>query len=338
MFRQPVSMFFNQESVMNRLTFTLLIASFTCLHSAKAQDSPATADIKATAEINKLIDDLENGKFLDRKKATDRLIKIGAPAVPAVAKGAESKVVEVRGRSMEILKELFNGKDATAKKAATAALQKIAAGKNELNAIRAKQILRPVGAANVPRNNQVGIRVAVGRMKVLTREINGVKHIDAEEKGTKYKIVHDPKKSITVEITKKDANGKPATKKYEAKDLADLKNKHPEAYKAFDRYSKPINMGRINIGFGAVRPAVVRQRALPIGVKAADLDKVNKQLEDLIKRLGDAAAKGKIDDVKKITEELKQVQESVKKIRADADKGIEGRMRKSLEARGLKIP
>jgi hypothetical protein len=324
---------------MNRLTFIVLFATFACLQPAKAQDSPVAP--KATdAEIQKLVGDLETGKFLDRKKATERLIAIGAPAVPAVAKGAESKVVEVRGRSMEILKELYNGKDAAAKKAATEALQKIADGKNELNSIRAKQILRPVAPANVPNRNPFGARVVanvVGNgMKVSTREINGVKHIDAEEGGKKYKIVYDPKKSITVEITTKDAKGKPQTKKYEAKDLADLKKKHAEAYKAYLRYSKPINIGRINIGFGAA-PAV-RQRALPIGVKAEDLDKVNKELEGLIKRLGAATEKGKIDDIKKIADELKKVQAQVKKIRADADKGIEGRMRKSFEARGIKIP
>jgi hypothetical protein len=330
---------------MKQLILSLLIVSIACLQTAQAQESPATTEVKpgdvkvsaeTKAEIEKLIDNLQNGKFLDRKKATERLIAIGAAAVPAVEKSTESTVVEVRGRSMEILKEMYNGKDAAAKKAATDALKKISEGTNELIAIRAKQILRPVGPANPNvRNNPFGAVIVRRAMRVNTRTVNGVKQIDAEENGVKTKIVYDPKNKITVEITTKDAKGKETTKKYEAKDLDELKKKHPEAHKAYQKYSKPINVVRLNI---AVAPGVNRVRILPIGVHPEDLDKVNKQLEGLIKRLGDASEKGKFDDVKKITEELKKVREAVKQIRADADKGIEGQFRKNMEARGQKIP
>jgi hypothetical protein len=332
---------------MKRFILTLLIISIATLQSAQAQETKNTTEVKSTdvkvsaetkAEIEKLINDLQTGKFLDRKKATEGLIKLGAAAVPAVSKAVTSEVVEVRGRSMEILKEIYNGKDAAAKKAAKDALTKISEGDNELIAIRAKQILRPVGPANPNvRANQFGAVIAGRGMKVSTRTVNGVKHIDAEENGTKYKMVYDPKNKITVEITTKDAKGKETTKKFQAKNLDELKKKHPEAHKAYERYSKPLNVARINIAIGP-GGVVNRARVLPIGVHPEDLDKVNKQLEGLIKRLGEATAKNKFEDVKKITEELIKVQATVKKIRADADKGIEGRFRKTMEARGQKIP
>ena len=326
---------------------TLLIAGVACLQTARSQDAPATTEVKPTdievseetkAEIAQLIKHLESGKFADRKKATDRLIAIGAPAVPAVAKSAESEVVEVRGRSMEILKGMYNGSDAAAKKAATDALTKISEGDNELNAVRAKQILIPAIDPNARVNQFGGIVVNQG-VKISTRTVNGVKNVEAEENGTTYKIEHDPNKGIKVEITKKDAKGMAETKKYEAKTPEDLKMNHPEAYMAFLRFANPANAGRLNIAIGAVPGGVIRpaQAQLPLGVDPGDLDKVNKQLEDLIKRLGDATEKANIEDVKKITEELGKVRESLKKIRADADNGIEGRMRRSLEAQGAQL-
>ena len=66
---------------------------------------------------------------------------------------------------------------------------------------------------------------------------NGVREIKATEGDKSVKIEDDPAKGIKIESTDK-VNGKEVTKKYEAKNVDELKKKQPEGYKIYKEYGE----------------------------------------------------------------------------------------------------
>jgi hypothetical protein len=72
--------------------------------TARAGDSPP---VKVDAEkINKLIEQLSSGKFIERTKASKELDAIGVPALEALRKAAQSDVPEVSKRATELIKKI----------------------------------------------------------------------------------------------------------------------------------------------------------------------------------------------------------------------------------------
>lgn len=111
---------------------------------------------------------------------------------------------------------------------------------------------------------------AGGNITVTSRTVNGKRQIDINENGKKMQIHDTNGKDIVVKI-EETVNGQQKTVEYKAKDFNELKKKHPNAAKVYERYAKPRINGVGNIRFGNGLPAVQRlqrpQRRVRRGAK-----------------------------------------------------------------------
>ncbi len=173
---------------------------------------------------------------------------------------------------------------------------------------------------------------------------DGVTTIKVTEKdGNKVTIVDDPDNGITVKMTKrygpenadkleksmpglymhlksipKTANKAKievhvdVTKDYEADDKEDLKNKHPEVFKVYEKYTKGGGGGAFRLGRGRImRPIEIRP--LDIEMKIDDL---KKEIEK------------KIDEAQKLRMEIPEV--------GGLDRGLEKKKEKKEEKKEKK--
>ncbi len=163
--------------------------------------------------------------------------------------------------------------------AVRAALTKLAESKNDVASSRAAKLLaKAADPQNKPRrrvggpirlggNAQIQIQVqAVGGQgvrKIQIKNVNGVKDITVEEGGKKIAIKESPKDGIKVQVTEKNKDGKEETKKYEAKNADELKKKHPEAHKLYEKYSNNKGFQIKGIGIGGAVP--IRPPRIQIG-------------------------------------------------------------------------
>ena len=127
--------------------------------------------------------------------------------------------------------------------AAKTAIKKLSESDHQPISRLAKEVLEPKpqpvpqqGIQFGPAQIQVQFQVGGGQ-RVQVKSVNGVKDIEAHENGRTVKIHDDPKQGITVEVTEKK-DGKDVTKKYQAKDAAELKKKHPAAHKLYEKYDQ----------------------------------------------------------------------------------------------------
>jgi len=332
----------------------LLLMPWSIPSLATAEDPP-TADIKPgdtgvdNAALQDLVKQLDAKKKDDREAAAAKLQQVGAAAIPALADGALGGKRETILRAIEILKGHAQGADAAAKQAAIDALNKVANGKSPIAAKRAKEALQGVGAGgNLQFGGGVGrgfggggfggfgqfgpggagtgegkgqfqihLESADGRSpKLYKMRCNGdVRDIEVEDKGRTIKIHHDPKQGIVVEITEiKD--GQPVTRKVEAKDLADLKEKDADAAKDFEQWSKPPN--GFQFGFGGGGGAFPGfPGGIPGGAQGGDL---RQALEAQIKQAEGQLEALKKDDAIPLPEkkiQIDQLQAGLKQIRTN---------------------
>jgi hypothetical protein len=311
----------------------------------EAKDKPA-GNVASAEEIADLIRQLDADQFSQREAATKRLTDIGKPAVPAVSKAAVEGSLEVTGRSIDILKNLYESSDEAAKAAAEKALQELADGDHRAAARRAKEILKPEQAAGQRfpgggiimgrANIQIQVGRAVNGKKISVKTINGVKTIEAEEKDKKIKIVDDPKQGIKMEITTKK-DGKEQTEKIEAKNADELKKKNEKAYELYKEYSKQqggIAVAQFQFNQGNLRrkavaiPAQARVKRKQVDMAATMLKGMATQItrltgEDQLKD----ASKESIAELKKRLDEVKnQIAELEERIDArdkEAEKGAQ---------------
>ncbi|MCA9070080.1 MAG: hypothetical protein KDA84_14205, partial [Planctomycetaceae bacterium] len=223
----------------------------------------------AEDDVNQLIKQLESQNFLDREQASGKLQKMGKPAIPALKNAAAEGDLETKVRAIGVLKNLTESEDKPTGEAAKSALEELAKSEDAAIARRAKNALAPKPqppqpGLPLPARVAPGIRIAGNvviqnnAQRINVRTVNGVKTIEVTEGQREVKIIEDPQKGITVEITEQK-NGKTATEKFEAKDADDLKKKHPKAYEDYKKYSDQGNGIRLRFG---------RAAALPIGGRA----------------------------------------------------------------------
>ena len=303
--------------------------------NSAAATNPATGAEQSKedgAELARLIRQLDSDRFADRQRASDELARRGARAIPALEKAALGESREATTRSIDLLKRHFREGSPDAKAAAKAALEKIQAGDNNVASRAAKEALepepakRPPGAPLVrgfaPAQIQIRMRAAPGNgQRIQVRIANGVKTTEVQEQGKKITIQDDPNNGIKVEITEKK-NGKDVTKKYSAKNKDELKKKHPEAYKVYQKY----NQGR-----GGIRVRAVQIGGLPLRIPAARLvparrleprnqiadrlDKVGKQLEEARQSIKKIADKSDSADGEALRKSLKQIEDAAKELK-----------------------
>ncbi len=334
-------------SLVLTLTFCSLVIAQDEKPKVEAQSDVAQAKAASAEEIDKLMEQLDANRFSERQAAQQRLAEIGKAALPAIEKGTQHVSREVAVRSLDILKGLFQGGDDATKAAAKETLERLAKNNDGTLAKRAGEILSPPKPApQVPPGivpgriggAQIQIQVvggAGGNIKRSMKDVNGVKEIEAEENGKKVKITDDPAKGIKLEVTE-TKDGKETTQKYEAKDAAELKAKHPEAHKLYEEYSKQPAGIQIR-GFavpgvlppGALPPGFPALPGAPGGVKIPrikilrpdDLEAAKNNADSALKELDSALktlkeAKSDNDELKKAQEQLEAAKKQVEELKA----------------------
>ncbi|MFP6668910.1 MAG: hypothetical protein VB876_16480 [Pirellulales bacterium] len=246
---------------------------------AAAEDAVEGERPAEPQQIAELIKQLNDDRFAARQDATRKLTQLGKDAIEPLAEAAQGDELEVTTRAFSIFEKLINQGDAKTSAAVRAALTKLAESKNDVASSRAAKLLaKAADPQNKPRrrvggpiriggNAQIQIRVqAVGGQgvrKIQIKNVNGVKDITVEEGGKKIAIKESPKDGIKVQVTEKNKDGKEETKKYEAKNADELKKKHPEAHKLYEKYSNNKGFQIKGIGIGGVVP--IRPPRIQIG-------------------------------------------------------------------------
>jgi hypothetical protein len=306
-----------------------------------AKPEAGEAKAEAAADIDKLMEQLDANRFSERQAAQQKLQEAGKAAVPALEKGTQHVSREVAVRSWEVLKNHFQGSDDANKAAAKEALERLANNNDSALAKRAGEVLAPPkpqpqfpqGVPGRIGNAQIQIQVVggAGNKRVSVKDVNGVKEIEAEENGKKIKINDDPANGIQMEVTEKK-DGKETTQKYEAKDAAELKTKHPEAHKLYEEYSKQPGGIRLQVGgfpggvvppgFPGIPGAPARARLprmkilRPDELEAAksNADSALKELDSALSTLKDAKSGG--EELKKALEQLEVAKKQVEELKA----------------------
>jgi len=236
----------------------LLASPWTASISWAGDEDPAAAATYSDARIDELCGRLGAADFNTREMATKELLAGGSAVIDKVAAAAETDSLEVVIRCLAILKELYQKPDEQTRVAAAAALQKLSASRRRSTARRAAEVLNPPeiasatsrqiqlrrlnapGGAAAVRMFQVGNVVAAGNgvMSVRITNNNGSVRVTAVEKGRTVVITHQNETNITVCVTHQPSAGELAgkTSVHPARNPAELKEKHPEAYKLYEQY------------------------------------------------------------------------------------------------------
>jgi len=218
--------------------------------SVKGVEPPSAAG--AATEVDRLVAELDAPRFSERQAASEKLAALGAPALAALEKAAKEESLEVTTRAIELLKKLLDAPEASTQADARQALQRLAKG-DRPNASRLAQDVLKVkeqedGAkaqqaaqfANRQVFGPIQIAPGINAQRVGVQHNNGGREINIEEGDRKIKINDGKGQPIKIEITTK-TNGKDSTEKYEAKDVDELKKKHPETYKFYKGWENQGN-------------------------------------------------------------------------------------------------
>lgn len=330
-----------------------------------AQEATPETKPAAVAEDNKIADlvkQLDAEDFAARQEASKQLEALGEKAVPALEKATASESSEVSMRSFDILRGHFEKGTAGVKDSAKQALERIAKADQGLASKRAGEILNPPAQSApatpvrpgfgraVPLPAGGGIRIAGARVMIAGAAAgggvetkikieDGVKTTEVKDKDRQVKIVDDPDKGLTLEVTE-TKDGKETTQKYEAKNADELKTKHAEAHKIYEQYGAKGAEIKIG-GFGLVpgiAPAVPLPIApapraipalpapIPVPVEPAPvpakkslegLDQLEKAIQDMEANLKEAAKQsGDNEQLKKAQDRLDEVRKQLEKLRS----------------------
>jgi hypothetical protein len=219
--------------------------------------TPSTAPLSAE-DILELCDRLGAADYAVREEATQQLISEGRAVIDSVAATADADNLEVAVRCLRILKELYDRPNEETKQAARSALETLSKSRHRAAARRAAFILNPpevilprgrqgklwrvnakprMGAINAARAEVVG-----GGSRIQITNRNGDVTIDAEEGGRKVTISHHLEEDIVIRVREPPAVGEKQgkTSEYRARDAGELKDKHPEAHRLFERYNATL--------------------------------------------------------------------------------------------------
>ncbi len=211
--------------------------------SKKKQQTQQQVEQKVTDEqIAQWIKSLDSNNSETRQQSAEKLQQSGTAAIDALAKAAETKNPELSTQCLEILKNMYESEDKNVKKAATTALEKLKKSKFKQVAQRAKEITQKVNLAPNGRFGRGGINVrfnmarAAG-MNMKQSNNNGQRHTEVEKKNRKIVIDDFNNTNIVMKITE-TKKGKAKTTIIKAKNLKELKKKHPKAAKEYEKYCK----------------------------------------------------------------------------------------------------
>lgn len=294
---------------------------------AKESVSQAVTD----ADIAQLIRDLDGNRFSKRQDASRKLKELGERAVPALTEAAMGNSREAASRAFAILKDHFNGEEGPLQAAAKAALKKLAESNKATVARKAQDLLDPKPPPQAAQPIQIGggqvqIQFGIGgAQQIQMKNVNGAKSINVKENGRSIQIDEDPNKGIKIEVTEK-VNGKDVKKKYEAKDAAELKKKHPEGHKIYEKYGKggPIQFQRAAVPLiRGIQLQAFPQPQLPAAPRLIDGKAMGEQLEKISAQVDEAqkllekhkANPQQTESLEKAIQQLKDAHQALKKAR-----------------------
>ncbi len=180
------------------------------------------------AEITALVEQITGNDDTVHRTATDKLLKIGPPAVAPLAKAAESNDDAVVTRCFDALGRLLVSEDAQTAKATQEALEKLsdsdieAVGRRARTTLRLKEILRQREALIKAGPQAPGI--AIGRVTRMT----------SVENGRRIELQRAADGSFTGKI-KETVDGKEQEADIKAASEKELEEKFPDAHKAFQK-------------------------------------------------------------------------------------------------------
>ena len=314
-----------------KTTAVLAILMFVAVGAPAEEDTQIEAAVtpvpKASAEqIAGWIKDLDADEFKVREAATKSLTQAGSDAIAPVSDAAAGDSPEVTSRSIAVLKALAQSEDEKTKTAALAAVATLAEDEKHESGQQARDVLTEIrppargrhihGPGGVAVGN-VQIAGGGGQMAVFTIQMGGNRKVSANENGKQVDITED-KNGIVVTVTEKDDKGKPKTTIYKAPDEKELKKKHPEGHKLYEKYAGN-NQGNIvlqggPINIGAV-PAMAALKARPrLNLRQATklVDEARAELDASIKAL--KAAKDGKPTGEEIAKLLAQIEAANKKL------------------------
>jgi hypothetical protein len=212
-------------------------------------------------EVRGLIADLDSDRFETREQATADLIRTGRAAIDPLVEAVNGRSLEVTTRATTVLKELAESFDQETRTAAKAAIEKLAGSDNPSVASRAQAVMKPEESRG-PRpfvQQRVivggGFQFGFGRrgMQIMQGLNGGERRTQVTEGGKTITITEHPQNGITVTIAER-VKGTAQTSMAQAKDADELKEKHPEAFKDYERYA--INRPFVAAGGGGLAAGV----------------------------------------------------------------------------------
>jgi hypothetical protein len=314
------------------------------------------AEAPTDEAIQSWIKELNADRFEVRRRAEEELVKAGsAPEsstlvierlLDAVGRGN----LEVANRTVNILKELLASSDTATSQAAREALARLAASENKAIAARAASAIQPESKPG----NQAGVMrpgplggggiIIGGGGKLQINGGFGGQMVEFQVMGNQgHRTIHARDNDRTVDIKDdtlggismtvvETVNGKEVRNEYAARDANELKLKHPEAYKLYEKHTAGKQMGAVVNGqfvlggFGNVFPPdpARAQQAAAAQVALQSLARIEAEIESTratVQRLRHRVATGQtpeadlqpyLDQLQKLHRQLSDVERATK--------------------------
>jgi hypothetical protein len=264
-----------------------VMALVTLAMSQASKAEELTVPESMERQIEQWVKQLDSPRFVERQAASNKLHEARQAALPALERAAGSPSREVSDRAVEVLKRHFRDMDDRVKGAAREVLERLAASDSTRVASVAREVLSPKRPVDnplaAPPRVAPRVRIAVGQPQVAQAQIqiqagngrNGRrvsvrrgpdgKFTEVEEGGRIIRVNESNEGGIKVEIVE-TKDGKQETRKFEGKNLDELKKNHPEAHKAYEEAGKNMPQFNIQIAPGIQLPGMPGGAAPRIGV------------------------------------------------------------------------
>jgi hypothetical protein len=220
-----------------------LFAAFAFLSATRlvvASEGSARSAAIEHEQIAELVRRLDHDEFAERQAATQKLTEAGTRALPQLEIAAAGGNREASRRALEIVKQHFHKGDTAIRIEARETLARLAKNENKAIALRANDVINPVRSSMLPPGFQLPNARMGGLPPQFTRtvtshESNGRREVDVKENGRRTRILTLPSGQIQLEFTE-PINGRDVTRKINAKDFGDLRQKDAEAAQVYELY------------------------------------------------------------------------------------------------------
>lgn len=302
--------------------FAVLTSTVLADDEVAPKKKPKPISAAQAAQLGKWVQALTSDDFKTRVDAARQLMASGVAAVEPVAAAADGDDLERTTRCLVVLKKMLKSSTPEVTLVARQALVRLSKSVRRSVAVRAAAALpqpTTTGGRNAARQ-RVGRPAVVGNAtRISVRTVNGKRTIEVKT-GTRKVLIDDAGgKQITVRVTDL-VNGKPVTTEYKGADAAELKKKHPEGHKLYEKYTKNNRIIiRQGIPFGKVRPkfpGFPRQLVRPVNPNVRNqVGLARKRIDVAVSRLKKLAGKPTVTpaELQGVLKELAAAQQALQR-------------------------